>query len=157
MHPPSRMHRPNTPVEIIGHFRVLLLGLFLVVCLPPAADEECSGCTDEAQMHWRGPRTIYHSSHYRSKTFVTRRRKKDTMEKEREIRPQEGGSNGRKWLSFRAYKARSTSAETPQVCGSIGSRLRLKISCLQLTNLNVLVAHLTSCNFCCLSLLCFAT
>src|SRR5271168_3558484 len=86
------------PCEIIGHSRVLLLGLFLLVCLLPAADEECSGCTDEAQMHWRGPRTIYHSSHYRNNTFVTRRRKKDTMEKEREIRPQEGGSNGRKWL-----------------------------------------------------------
>jgi hypothetical protein len=27
------------------------------------------------------------------------------MEKERKIRAQEGGSNGRKWLFFRAYKA----------------------------------------------------
>jgi hypothetical protein len=26
-----------------------LLGLFLVVCLPPAADEECSGYTDDAR------------------------------------------------------------------------------------------------------------
>jgi hypothetical protein len=31
--------------------------------------------------------------------------------------------------------------------GSMGSRLRLKTSCLQLTSLDVLVAHLTSCNF----------
>src|SRR5271155_1353034 len=37
------------PCEIIGHSRVLLLGLFLLVCLLPAADEECSGCTDDAR------------------------------------------------------------------------------------------------------------
>ena len=37
------------PCEVIGHSRVLLLGLFLLVCLPLAADEECSGCSDDAR------------------------------------------------------------------------------------------------------------
>src|SRR5271156_4894751 len=102
------------PCEVIGHSRVLLLGLFLLVCLPSAADEECRGCPDDARKKSRCigvdlgllPFEPLKKQHGRDAE-----KKKDTMEKEREIRAQEGGSNGRKWLSFRAYKARSTSAE----------------------------------------------
>jgi hypothetical protein len=107
------------PCEVIGRSRVLLLGLFLLVCLPPVADEECSGCPDDARKKGRcigvglGPLSF----ELLKKQHVRDAEKKKRHDGERNARFALKRSNGRKWLSLRAYRARSTSAETPQVLG----------------------------------------
>jgi len=68
-------------------------------------------------MHWRGPQAITVRAIKEATRSWRGEEKRHDGEKEREIRAQERGSNGRKWLSFRACKARSTSAGTPQVWG----------------------------------------
>jgi hypothetical protein len=152
--------RQTLPCEVIGRSQVLLLGLFLLVCLPLAAGEECSGCRDDARKsRCTGvdlgllPFEPLKKQHVRDAEKGQRHDGERTRDSH-----SRGGSNGRKWPSLRAYKARSTSAETPQIWGE---KHRISASVkdflLQLTNLNVLVAHLTSCNFYCRSLLCFAT
>jgi hypothetical protein len=81
------------------------------------------------------------------------------MEKEREIRAQEGGSNGRKWLFFRAYKAIDLGRDPAGFLGreAWGFRLRLKTSLFTINESQRFGCALDILQFCCLSLLCFAT